>query len=438
MRTAELIQKKRDGGRLSREELEFLVSGYVRGEIPDYQMAAWAMAVFFQGMDAEETADLTLIMANSGDTLDLSAIKGFKADKHSTGGVADTTTLVLAPLVASTGVRVAKMSGRGLGHTGGTVDKLESIPGFKTSLSAREFIDQVNQIGISVVGQSGELAPADKLLYALRDVTATVESIPLIASSIMSKKIAAGSDGFVLDVKVGRGAFLKKEEDALALAKSLVQIGKLVRKPTVALVTDMNQPLGRSIGNALEVKEAIQTLQGRGPRNLTELCLQLGTEMLVLAGAAADAAEARSRLEHSLRSGLAFDKFKEWVAAQGGDPRVAEDISLLPQASFQQDILAPRRGFVQEIDPLTLALTAMHLGAGRATKDAAIDLAVGIEVQVGVGDLVSSGDVLARIHANDPKQLAAAVVEAAPAFVIGEAEPPRRPLVYGKITARDV
>ncbi|MGI6673649.1 MAG: pyrimidine-nucleoside phosphorylase [Limnochordia bacterium] len=438
MRTAELIQKKRDGGRLSREELEFLVSGYVRGEIPDYQMAAWAMAVFFQGMDAEETADLTLIMANSGDTLDLSAIKGFKADKHSTGGVADTTTLVLAPLVASTGVRVAKMSGRGLGHTGGTVDKLESIPGFKTSLSAREFIDQVNQIGISVVGQSGELAPADKLLYALRDVTATVESIPLIASSIMSKKIAAGSDGFVLDVKVGRGAFLKKEEDALALAKSLVQIGKLVRKPTVALVTDMNQPLGRSIGNALEVKEAIQTLQGRGPRNLTELCLQLGTEMLVLAGAAADAAEARSRLEHSLRSGLAFDKFKEWVAAQGGDPRVAEDISLLPQASFQQDILAPRRGFVQEIDPLTLALTAMHLGAGRATKDAAIDLAVGIEVQVGVGDLVSAGDVLARIHANDPKQLAAAVVEAAPAFVIGEAEPPRRPLVYGKITARNV
>lgn len=438
MRTAELIQKKRDGGRLSREELEFLVSGYVRGEIPDYQMAAWAMAVFFQGMDAEETADLTLIMANSGDTLDLSAIKGFKADKHSTGGVADTTTLVLAPLVASTGVRVAKMSGRGLGHTGGTVDKLESIPGFKTSLSAREFIDQVNQIGISVVGQSGELAPADKLLYALRDVTATVESIPLIASSIMSKKIAAGSDGFVLDVKVGRGAFLKKEEDALALAKSLVQIGKLVRKPTVALVTDMNQPLGRSIGNALEVKEAIQTLQGRGPRNLTELCLQLGTEMLVLAGAAADAAEARSRLEHSLRSGLAFDKFKEWVAVQGGDPRVAEDISLLPQASFQQDILAPRRGFVQEIDPLTLALTAMHLGAGRATKDAAIDLAVGIEVQVGVGDLVSAGDVLARIHANDPKQLAAAVVEAAPAFVIGEAEPPRRPLVYGKITARDV
>lgn len=438
MRTAELIEKKRDGGRLSREELEFLVSGYVRGEIPDYQMAAWAMAVFFQGMDAEETADLTLIMANSGDTLDLSAIKGFKADKHSTGGVADTTTLVLAPLVASTGVRVAKMSGRGLGHTGGTVDKLESIPGFKTSLSAREFIDQVNQIGISVVGQSGELAPADKLLYALRDVTATVESIPLIASSIMSKKIAAGSDGFVLDVKVGRGAFLKKEEDALALAKSLVQIGKLVRKPTVALVTDMNQPLGRSIGNALEVKEAIQTLQGRGPRNLTELCLQLGTEMLVLAGAAADAAEARSRLEHSLRSGLAFDKFKEWVAAQGGDPRVAEDISLLPQASFQQDILAPRRGFVQEIDPLTLALTAMHLGAGRATKDAAIDLAVGIEVQVGVGDLVSAGDVLGRIHANDPKQLAAAVVEAAPAFVIGEAEPPRRPLVYGKITARDV
>ena len=305
MRTVELIQKKRDGGRLSREELEFLIQGYVRGEIPDYQMAAWAMAVYFQGMEPEEITDLTLIMAGSGDTLELSGIRGVKVDKHSTGGVADTTTLVLAPLVASAGVPVAKMSGRGLGHTGGTVDKLESIPGYRTALSPQEFIDQVNRIGVGVVGQTGELAPADKLLYALRDVTATIESIPLIASSIMSKKIAAGADGFVLDVKVGSGAFMKEEEQAVAMAKAMVQIGTLAGKATVALVTDMNEPLGRCIGNALEVKEAILTLQGQGPAHLTELCLQLGTEMLLLAGAAAQAGEARAKLEESLFSGAA-------------------------------------------------------------------------------------------------------------------------------------
>lgn len=438
MRTVELIQKKRDGQRLSREELEFLVMGYVRGEIPDYQMAAWAMAVFFQGMEPEEITDLTLIMANSGDTLDLSAIRGVKVDKHSTGGVADTTTLVLAPLVASAGVPVAKMSGRGLGHTGGTVDKLESIPGFQTSLSSREFIDQVNRIGISVVGQSGELAPADKLLYALRDVTATVESIPLIASSIMSKKIAAGADGFVLDVKVGRGAFMKREEQAVELAKAMVQIGTLAKRATVALVTDMNQPLGRSIGNALEVKEAILTLKGQGPKNLTELCLQLGTEMLLLAGAAADGDEARTKLEKSLQSGRALEKFQEWIGAQGGNPMVAEDLSLLPQARFQKDLVAPQTGYIQEMDPLALGVAAMHLGAGRETKDSVIDLAVGIELHVGEGDFVEKGSPLARIHANDEGRLALAMSEVQQSFRLSQEKPTARPLVYRKITARDV
>ena len=333
MHAVELIQKKRDGKRLSLEELKFLVHGYVQGQIPDYQMAAWTMAVFFQGMEPEEITDLTLLMAGSGDTLDLSAIHGVKVDKHSTGGVGDTTTLVLAPLVASVGVPVAKMSGRGLGHTGGTIDKLESIPGFQTSLTPQEFISQVNRIGVGVVGQTGELAPADKLLYALRDVTATVESIPLIASSIMSKKIAAGADGFVLDVKVGRGAFMKQEAEAVRLAETMVQIGTLAERATVALVTDMNQPLGRCIGNALEVKEAILTLKGQGPANLTELCLQLGTEMLLMAGACSDAGEARRKLEDSLQQGRALAKFREWVEAQGGDPQITEDLSLLPKPS---------------------------------------------------------------------------------------------------------
>ncbi|NLM40841.1 MAG: pyrimidine-nucleoside phosphorylase [Firmicutes bacterium] len=438
MRTVELIQKKRDGQRLSRAELEFLIDGYVRGEIPDYQMAAWAMAVFFQGMEPEETTDLTLIMASSGDTLDLSAIRGIKVDKHSTGGVADTTTLVVAPLVASTGVPVAKMSGRGLGHTGGTIDKLESIPGFRTALSPQEFISQVNSIGVSVVGQTGELAPADKLLYALRDVTATIESIPLIASSIMSKKIASGADAFVLDVKVGRGAFMKDEEKAVALARAMVQIGTLAGKTTVALVTDMNQPLGRAIGNALEVKEAILTLQGQGPERLTEVCLQLSTEMLLLAGAAATASEARVKLERNLRSGLALEKFKEWLAAQGGDPRVAEDVSLLPQAKFQADVVAPRSGYVQEIDPLALGVTAMHLGAGRETKDSLIDLAVGLELQVSAGDHVEKGGVLARIHASTQEHLGAALSEAGQAFRLGDTQPEAKPLIYRKITAEDV
>ncbi len=438
MHAVEIIRKKRDGERLSRAELEFLIHGYVAGDIPDYQMAAWNMAVYFQGMEPEEITDLTLIMANSGDTLDLSKILGIKVDKHSTGGVGDTTTLIVAPLVASCGVPVAKMSGRGLGHTGGTVDKLESIPGYRVELSPDEFVEQVNRIGVSVVGQTGELAPADKLLYALRDVTSTVESIPLIASSIMSKKIAAGADGFVLDVKSGSGAFMKSEEEAIKLAQTMVQIGTLAERSTVALVTDMNQPLGRGIGNALEVKEAILTLQGQGPERLTELCLELSIEMLLLAGPMTDRAQARKLLETNLHSGLALKKFAELIAAQGGDPRVIEDLSLLPQARFQEDFLAPQAGYVQKLDPLIIGGIAMELGAGRETKDTVIDLAVGLELKCQVGDYVEKGAVLARIYGNQAQHMSPAISSCTRAFTLGDTKPPALPLVYRKITAKDV
>ena len=438
MHAVDLIQKKRDGKRLNHSELEFLIQGYVQGRIPDYQMAAWNMAVYFQGMEPEEITDLTLIMAGSGDTLDLSAIQGIKVDKHSTGGVGDTTTLIVAPLVASCGVPVAKMSGRGLGHTGGTVDKLESIPGFQVDLPPQQFVSQVNQIGLSLVGQTGQLAPADKLLYALRDVTATVESIPLIAASIMSKKIAAGADGFVLDVKVGSGAFMKTREDAVKLAKTMVQIGTLAGRDTVALVTDMNQPLGRKIGNALEVKEAILTLRGDGSPRLTELCVELSVEMLLLAGVTKDPDKARRLLWESLRTKRALEKFRQLVEAQGGDANVIEDLTLLPQASFTRDILAPADGYVQAIDPLTIGLTAMELGAGREDKDSVIDLAVGLELHAQVGDYVQKGFSLAKVFGNDPKSLETALLHARQAFTIGADKPSVPPTIYGKITAQDV
>ena len=438
MHAVDLIRKKRDGKRLSRLELEFLMEGYVGGSIPDYQMAAWNMAVYFRGMDPAEITDLTLIMAHSGDTLDLSAIEGVKVDKHSTGGVGDTTTLIVAPLVASLGVPVAKMSGRGLGHTGGTVDKLESIPGFRVDLNPEEFVSQVNRIGLSLVGQTGQLAPADKLLYALRDVTATVESIPLIASSIMSKKIAAGADGFVLDVKVGSGAFMKTEEHAVELAKTMVQIGQLAQRHTVSLVTDMNQPLGRGIGNALEIKEAILTLQGEGPSRLTELCIELSVEMLLLAGAAEDRSDAKRSVEKSLRDRHALRKFRELISAQGGDSNVVDDVSLLPQARYTRDILAPDTGYVQAIDPMAIGITAMELGAGRETKDTIIDLAVGIELHTEIGDYTPKNAVMAKLFANDSKKLEDAAVHALQAFQIGEGKPTVPPTIYRKITAKEL
>lgn len=438
MLAVDLIRKKRDGKRLTRSELEFLLRGYVEGAIPDYQMSAWSMAVYFQGMEPEEITDLTLLMAESGDTIDLSGINGVKVDKHSTGGVADTTTLLVVPLVASCGVPVAKMSGRGLGHTGGTVDKLESIPGYQVELDPRRFIGQVNTIGACLVGQTGELAPADKLLYALRDVTATVESIPLIASSIMSKKIAAGADAFVLDVKTGAGAFMKTERDAIALAETMVRIGKLADRSVSAVISDMNQPLGSAIGNALEVKEAISHLRGERFDRLTELSLELASEMLLLAGHSDDKAVARDLLESKLKNREALQTFGKLIEAQGGDARVIEDPSLLPQAEYVVDVKAPIAGYVHTVEPLMLGEIAMELGAGRVTKDTVIDLAVGLEVKRKVGDSVKTGETLVTIHANDKDKLAVAQQQVLAAFTIGDSEAPGLPLIYRRITTKDV
>lgn len=400
MRTVDLIAKKRDGGELTPAEIDYLIKGYTEGNIPDYQMSAFSMAVYFRGMSERERADLTLAMAASGDRIDLSGISGVKVDKHSTGGVGDSTTLVLAPLVASVGVPVAKMSGRGLGHTGGTIDKLASIPGFQSELRSETFVELVNRNGLAVVGQSGNLTPADKKLYALRDVTATVESIPLIASSVMSKKIAAGADAIVLDVKTGDGAFMKELADARELAQAMVGIGRQVGRRTVAVISDMSQPLGRAVGNALEVREAIDTLRGAGPADLTELCLVLGSQMAVLAGQAADAGQARRLLEDAIASGRALAAFRRFVEAQGGNPDVTEQPELLPTASYRIELRARETGYVAKLAAERIGLAAMMLGAGRATKDDAIDLAVGIVLCRKVGDPVALGEPLAVIHAN--------------------------------------
>lgn len=435
MRAYDLIYKKRRGGELDTAEWAYLVEGYVRGAVPDYQMAALLMAVCFQGMTARETADLTLLMAESGEQVDLAAIAGVKVDKHSTGGVGDTTTLVLAPLVAVGGAPVAKMSGRGLGHTGGTLDKLESIPGFQVEQTPAQFAAQVGRIGCAVVSQSANLVPADKQLYALRDVTATVDSVPLIAASVMAKKIAGGADAIVLDVKTGRGAFMPKPEDAFTLAEAMVAIGARVGRRTVALVTDMEQPLGRAVGNALEVREAIWTLGGRGPADLTELCLALGAQMLELAGAAPDHATGAARLSQALADGSALRRFKEMVAAQGGDPRVVDDPDLLPTAPLQQPLLSPADGFVAAIDALAVGQASLDLGAGRSTKDDRIDPAAGVVLQVKVGDAVTAGMPLAVLHSHDRARLAAATRRLTDAFTVAAGPPPARPLIYGLVTA---
>ncbi|MBA4495697.1 pyrimidine-nucleoside phosphorylase [Paenactinomyces guangxiensis] len=400
MNTVELIRKKRDGQSLTTEEIQYLIDGYSKGSIPDYQISAWAMAVFYQGMTEKETADLTMSIVKSGEQVDLSGIAGVKVDKHSTGGVGDTTTLVLGPLVAAAGVPVAKLSGRGLGHTGGTVDKLESISGFSTEMETKEFVDLVNRNNIAVMGQTADLTPADKRLYSLRDVTATVESIPLIASSIMSKKIAAGADAIVLDVKTGDGAFMKEEADAIRLAEAMVAIGKHVGRTTVAVVSDMSQPLGFAVGNAIEVKEAIDTLKGHGPADLRELSLILGSQMLVLSGKYQTAEEARHTLETCINDGSALAKFKEFIAGQHGNPEQIDHPEKLPQPQEKISVPAESDGIVQAIQAETVGLCAMKLGAGRATKEDQIDHAVGIVLHKKVGDKVKKGEAIATLYVN--------------------------------------
>lgn len=400
MRMVDIIEKKRDGKELSTQEINFFIEGYTKGDIPDYQASALAMAIFFQDMTDRERADLTRAMVNSGDTIDLSGIKDIKVDKHSTGGVGDTTTLVLAPLVASLSIPVAKMSGRGLGHTGGTIDKLESVKGFHVELTKEQFINLVNKNKLAVMGQSGNLTPADKKLYALRDVTGTVNSIPLIASSIMSKKIAAGADAIVLDVKTGNGAFMKTEKDAKELAHAMVRIGNHVGRKTIAIISDMSQPLGFAIGNALEVKEAIETLQGKGPQDLTELVLTLGSQMVILARKAQTAKEARAMLKEAIDSGKAIAKFKEFLQNQGGDASIVDDTTKLPQAKYQIELPALKSGYVSRIIANEIGVASMMLGAGRATKEDTIDLAVGLVLHKKVGDKVTEGESLLTIHSN--------------------------------------
>ncbi|MBL3822249.1 pyrimidine-nucleoside phosphorylase [Bacillus cereus] len=400
MRMVDIIAKKRDGKELTTEEIKFFINGYTDGSIPDYQVSALAMAIFFKDMTDRERADLTMAMVESGETIDLSAIEGIKVDKHSTGGVGDTTTLVLGPLVAALDVPVAKMSGRGLGHTGGTIDKLEAVEGFHVEITKEQFIDIVNRDKVAVIGQTGNLTPADKKIYALRDVTGTVNSIPLIASSIMSKKIAAGADAIVLDVKTGAGAFMKTEEDAKELAHAMVRIGNNVGRQTMAVISNMSQPLGFAIGNALEVKEAIDTLKGEGPEDLTELVLVLGSQMVVLAKKANTLEEAREMLIEVMKNGKATEKFKEFLSNQGGDSSIVDNPEKMPQAKYVIDVPAKTSGVISNIVADEIGIAAMLLGAGRATKEDEIDLAVGLMLRKKVGDAVKEGEPFVTIYAN--------------------------------------
>lgn len=422
MRMYDLIMKKRNGHELSEKEIRYMITEYTADRIPDYQMSAMMMAIYFQGMSEEETLYLTMAMAESGEMLDLSGIQGVKVDKHSTGGVGDKTSLALTPMVAACGVKIAKMSGRGLGHTGGTIDKLESFPGFSTGISTEEFIDHVNTIGISIMGQTKDLAPADKKLYALRDVTATVDQLSLIASSIMSKKLAAGADAIVLDVKTGSGAFMKTREDALALAKEMVQLGKNAGRKTIAVVSNMDQPLGNTVGNALEVREAIDTLNGNGPRDFTELVMTLGSYML-LAGEKADKEEtARRMLRQVVEDGSALRKLAEFVKAQGGDESYVYEPEKLPCAKIRKELLAPVDGYIQKIVCDEVGICSLILGGGRETKESQIDLSVGIRLIQKVGKYVHKGDVLAEVFANDCQKLEEAMTRLQQAYHIGPDE----------------
>lgn len=409
MRMYDVINKKKNNQALSREEIEFAVMGYVRGEIPDYQMSALLMAIYFNGMNDEETVNLTMIMAHSGDMVDLSGIEGVKVDKHSTGGVGDKTSLVLAPLVACFGVPMAKMSGRGLGHTGGTIDKLESFQGFSTSISSDTFIKNVNEKKIAIAGQTGNLAPADKKIYALRDVTATVDCIPLIASSIMSKKLAAGADVIVLDVKVGSGAFMKNIDDARHLAHTMVDIGNKAGRKTIAVISDMDEPLGFAVGNSLEVIEAIETLKGRGPEDLRELCFELGAQILMGAGVYDNREQAYNALANKIMDGSALRKFREWIEAQGGSGVEIDDYDRFPKAGIVYEYKSNASGYLAHIDAEKVGDVSLVLGGGRATKESEIDLSVGVILNKKVGDKVNANDTLAFVHANSETSLKEAV-----------------------------
>ncbi len=425
----DIIRKKRDGGILSKDEIEFFIKGYTDGIIPDYQISALLMAIYFNGLNEEETLCLTMVMRDSGDIIDLSSISGIKVDKHSTGGVGDKTTLIVGPIVASCGVPIAKMSGRGLGFTGGTVDKLESIPGFKTTLAPEEFIEQVNKIGIAVIGQSGSITPADKKLYALRDVTETVESMSLIASSIMSKKLAAGSDSILLDVKCGNGAFMKSIEDAEELAQSMMKIGNGAGKKVIAMVTDMNQPLGRAVGNSLEVKEAIEVLKGDGPTDITELSLELAGAMIFLGGRVKALEEGVHVARQALYSGAGLNKLKDLITAQGGDPNICDNAALLGEAKYKLEIKSKVRGYVSDILTDKIGIASQKTGAGREIKGDDIDYLAGIYFGKKVGEYVSAGDVLAVIHSNDKKKSKDAAKILENAYILENIKPKTKPLI---------
>lgn len=433
MRMYDLIEKKKTGKRLSEQEINWIVEGFTDGTIPDYQMSALLMAIYFVGMDDDEMTWLTMAMAHSGDMLDLSKINGIKADKHSTGGVGDKTTLIVIPVVAACGVKVAKMSGRGLGHTGGTIDKLESIPGFRTTLSKEEFFDNVNKHGLCVIGQSGNITPADKKIYAMRDVTATVDSIPLIASSIMSKKLAAGSDCILLDVKTGSGAFMQTVDDSKKLAKKMVAIGKKAGRKTAALITNMDIPLGYGIGNSIEVIEAVDTLKGRGPKDLYEVCVELAACMLKLSGIADDIAYARDMAKGAISSGKAYDKLKEMVKAQGGDTAYLDDTSLFDRTQYSYEVKADKSGYIQRMNTQDIGIASMILGAGRQTKEDTIDMAAGIILKKKTSDEVKEGETLAVLYSNDSNSFSQAEDIITGAYTINEDSPKAESLIIDLI-----
>ena len=432
MRMYDIIKNKRDGGKLSKEEIDFFVKGYTAGEIPDYQASALCMAIYFRGMDDEETTNLTLAIAASGDKVDLSGINGVKVDKHSTGGVGDKTSLIIAPIVASYGVKVAKMSGRGLGHTGGTIDKLEAIDGYQTSIDKKEFFRIVNEVGVSIIGQSGNLAPADKKLYALRDVTATVDSLPLIVSSIMGKKLAAGADCILLDVKTGSGGFMKTLEDSTKLAKSMVEIGHLAGKKVIALITDMDVPLGKAIGNSLEVIEAVETLKGEGPEDLTEICIDIAANMLYMAGkGTGKACEALAK--KAIADGSALQTLVKMVHAQGGNEKLLLDTSLFKKAAYDYEVKAPKTGYIEHVDTESYGMASLALGAGRAKKEDPIDYSAGITLEKKTGDFVKEGDVIAVLHTNKPESVKEAEERILKATEISSEPVEKKPIILGRI-----